>query len=153
MISVDFIPFFSRPQMSQLPESKTAIDPGEVEKSRLYDGHGTEEDPFVVEFQQDDLENPMNWSQLRKWFITTIVTLSVFAVTLTSSAYSVSANEVFQDFDISNEVFILGLSLFVIGFAIGPAVWGPLVKTCPSWFNCVFDHELTIHLSLVSILN
>jgi hypothetical protein len=137
--------------MSQLPESKTAINPGEVEKSQLYDGHGTEEDPFVVEFQRDDPENPMNWSQLRKWFVTTIVTLSVFAVTLTSSAYSVSANEVFQDFDISNEVFILGLSLFVLGFAIGPAVWGPLVRIYPSWLKYLFDHELTIYLFLVSI--
>lgn len=139
--------------MSQLPESKTASDPGEVEKSQPYDGHGTEDDPFVVEFHKDDPGNPMNWSQPRKWFVTTIVTLSVFAVTLTSSAYSVSANEVFRDFDISNEVFILGLSLFVIGFAIGPAVWGPLVIIFPSCLACYFDHELIIYLSLVSIIS
>ncbi|KAK9258671.1 major facilitator superfamily domain, general substrate transporter [Lipomyces tetrasporus] len=113
--------------MSQA-ESKTAADPGEVEKRHVYDGQGTEEDPFVVEFQKDDPGNPMNWSSFRrKWFITAIATatFSVFAVTFTSSAYSVSANEVFQDLDISTEVFIVGLSLFVLGFAIGPAVWGP----------------------------
>lgn len=122
--------------MSQQAEFKTAADPGEVEKPHIYDGQGTEEDPFVVEFRRDDPGNPMNWSQFRKWFITTIVTLSVFAITFTSSAYSVSSNEVIRDFNVSTEVFIVGVSLFVLGFAIGPAVWGPLVSHChPS-----FDH-------------
>lgn len=115
--------------MSQQAESKTAApNPSEVEKTPVYDGRGTEEDPFVVEFQKDDPGNPMNWSQFRKWFITAIVTLSVFAVTFTSSAYSVSAEGIVGEFDISTEVFILGVSLFVLGFAIGPAVWGPLVR-------------------------
>ena len=69
----------------------------------------------------------MNWGSSRKWLVASIATISVFAVTLTSSAYSVSAAEVFQDFDdISPEIFTLGLSLFVLGFAIGPALWGPL---------------------------
>ena len=107
-------------------EIKITADPGKVEKTPVYDGQGTDGDPFVVEFQKDDPGNPLNWGSFRKWFITLIATTSVFAVTLTSSAYSVSANEVFQDFDISSEVFTLGLSLFVLGFAIGPALWGPL---------------------------
>ena len=108
-------------------EFKATADPGEVENPTVYDGQGTEEDPFVVEFFKNDPENPMNWGSSRKWFITVIATVSVFAVTLTSSASSVSANEIFQDFhDISSEVFTLGLSLFVLGFAIGPALWGPL---------------------------
>lgn len=71
----------------------------------------------------------MNWSQFRKWFITAIVTFSVFAITFTSSAYSASAAELIPDFSISTEVFTVGLSLFVLGFAIGPAVWGPLVSS------------------------
>ena len=109
-------------------ESKAPADASEVEDGYTYDGLGTEENPFVVEFQKDDPNNPMNWSESRKWFIAAIATFSVFAVTFTSSAYSVSANELLQDFDISTEVFIVGLSLFVLGFAIGPAVWGPLVS-------------------------
>ena len=121
--------------MSQQAESKSAPGLGEAEGDYLYDGQGTEEDPFVVEFRKDDPGNPMNWSQSRKWVVTSIVTLSVFAVTFTSSAYSESSNEVIRDFNISTEVFILGVSLFVLGFAIGPAVWGPLVSTCPALFG------------------
>ncbi|GFF48458.1 MFS multidrug transporter, putative [Aspergillus udagawae] len=107
---------------------KIAADP-EVQQTHIYDGQGTQEDPFIVEFQKDDPGNPMNWSQLRKWFITAIVTFSVFAITFTSSAYSTSANELIPDFNISTEVFTVGLSLFVLGFAIGPAVWGPLMSS------------------------
>ncbi|GFF92859.1 MFS multidrug transporter, putative [Aspergillus udagawae] len=114
--------------MSQQADSKIAADP-EVQQTHIYDGQGTQEDPFIVEFQKDDPGNPMNWSQLRKWFITAIVTVSVFAITFTSSAYSASANELIPDFNISTEVFTVGLSLFVLGFAIGPAVWGPLMSS------------------------
>jgi hypothetical protein len=118
--------------MSQQADSKIAADP-EVQQTHIYDGQGTQEDPFIVEFQNDDPGNPMNWSQLRKWFITAIVTFSVFAITFTSSAYSASANELIPDFNISTEVFTVGLSLFVFGFAIGPAVWAPLVSTASIW--------------------
>lgn len=120
--------------MSQATNSKTAIGSSNVEKQYLYNGQGTPEDPFIVEFQKDDPENPMNWSPLRKWFITAIVTWSVFAVTFTSSADSESSNEVISEFNISTEVFIAGVSIFVLGFAIGPAVWGPLVSIFPRPF-------------------
>ncbi|KAK4870211.1 hypothetical protein LT330_005265 [Penicillium expansum] len=107
-------------------KTKITTDLGEVEKAPVCESQGTEEDPFIVEFQKDDPGNPMNWGSFRKWSITFIATMSVFAITLTSSAYSASSSEIFEDFDISTEVFTLGLSLFILGFAIGPALWGPL---------------------------
>lgn len=126
--------------MIEQAEAKTPALPGDVDDTHSYDGHGTEEDPFVVEFQKDDPYNPMNWSQARKWSVTAVVTMSVFAVTFTSSAYSVSSEEITRDFNISPEVCTLGLSLFVLGFAVGPPVWGPLVSTRLS-------HGLTLYLA------
>ena len=119
--------------MSQQVESKTTTDPGDIEKTHIHKGKGkgTDVDPFVVEFQKDDPRSPMSWSPFRKWLITAIATLSVFAVTFTSSAYSVSSSEVIRDFNVSTEVFIVEISLFVLGFAIGPGIWGPLVSSCP----------------------
>ncbi|KAH6886879.1 putative MFS multidrug transporter [Thelonectria olida] len=113
--------------MPKQARSNPPTEPCDAEKTRIYHGQGTEQDPFVVEFQRDDPDNPMNWSQFRKWFITTIVTLSVFAVTFTSSAYSVSSDDLIREFQVGPQVFVLGVSLFVIGFAIGPAVWAPLL--------------------------
>ncbi|KAL7803576.1 major facilitator superfamily domain-containing protein [Trichoderma aethiopicum] len=111
-------------------EAVGPLEPVDAEKNLStspYNGSGTVEDPFIVEFQKDDKSNPMNWGEFRKWFLTTIVTFSVFAVTFTSSAYSVSAEEIMTEFDISSTLFITGVSVFVLGFAIGPAVWGPLL--------------------------
>ena len=128
-------------QQAQRDKFNAAADSGDIEKTHNYNGQGTERDPFLVEFQKDDPDNPMNWSQFRKWFITTIATLSVFAVTFTSSAYAESANEVMRDFRISTEVFVVGVSLFVLGFAIGPAVWAPLVSTSPPLFYYLLDTQ------------
>ena len=73
-----------------------------------YNGSGTPSDPFAVEFLPNDPRNPMNFSTPRRWFITSIGTLSVFAITLTSSAYSGSAKEIKDEFDVSSEIYTLG---------------------------------------------
>jgi hypothetical protein len=114
--------------MSEHRNSTSPAPTGDVEKTHIYDGSGTEDDPFVVEFQRDDESNPMNWSQARKWFITAIVTMSVFIVTMASSAPSSTSRELTPEFNLSRIEFTLSISLFVLGFAIGPAFWGPMVR-------------------------
>ncbi|KAK5405398.1 MFS siderochrome iron transporter 1 [Exophiala xenobiotica] len=91
-----------------------------------YNGSGIEDDPYVVEFIPNDPRNPMEFSQVKKWFITLTVAIATLAVAFVSSAYSGGADEIIQTFGVSQEVFTLGISLFVLGFAIGPLLWAPL---------------------------
>lgn len=91
-----------------------------------WEGSGTHEDPYLVEFLPADPENPKNFSNARKWFYTATVTVSVFVVTFISSAYSGTLNELEEDFGSSEEVLLAGISLFVLGFALGPCFWAPL---------------------------
>ena len=35
-----------------------------------YPGSGTQKDPYIVDWDQDDPENPYNWTKRRKWLIT-----------------------------------------------------------------------------------
>lgn len=35
-----------------------------------YSGSGTAEDPYVVDWNPDDPENPYNWSKTRRWVYT-----------------------------------------------------------------------------------
>lgn len=51
-----------------------------------------------------------------------------------SSAYSGGMPQIVADFDASQEVVILGVSLFVLGFAFGPLIWAPLSETF-GWRN------------------
>ncbi|EXJ87410.1 hypothetical protein A1O3_04370 [Capronia epimyces CBS 606.96] len=91
-----------------------------------YKGSGTEDDPYIVEFIPNDPRNPMEFSQLKKWVLTMTVAIATLAVAFVSSAYSGSAREVMQEFHIGEEVYTLGVSLFVLGFALGPLLWAPL---------------------------
>lgn len=91
-----------------------------------YEGEGTQEAPYLVEFLPADRRNPVNFSGLRKWTITLLQATATLAVTFVSTAYSAAVFEIMIDFDVSSEVAILGISLFVLGFAVGPLLWAPL---------------------------
>lgn len=90
-----------------------------------YAGHGTVESPYIVEFLPNDPRNPMTFPRLFKWAITIISAISTLAVSFTSSAYSGSIISINKEFHASTEVVILGVSMFVLGFAIGPLLWAP----------------------------
>jgi hypothetical protein len=91
-----------------------------------YSGSGTEDDPYVVTWIDNDPRNPMLYSFWKKWALTMLVAFATLAVAFVSSAYSGGADEVISEFGCSQEVYTLGLSLFVLGFAIGPLLWAPL---------------------------
>lgn len=83
-----------------------------------YPGSGTDEDPFVVTWIADDPRNPMNFSGVKKWTLTMVVATATLAVSLVSSAYTGGIQEIMADFDIGQELATLGVSLFVMGFAV-----------------------------------
>ncbi|KAK7743751.1 MFS siderochrome iron transporter 1 [Diatrype stigma] len=91
-----------------------------------YSGAGTEENPYVVDFLPDDPKNPMAFSQRKKWSITVLQAFAVLAVAFVSTAYSGGISEVLREFGVVQEIGILGISLFVVGFALGPLIWAPL---------------------------
>lgn len=91
-----------------------------------YPGSGTEDDPYAVSWLPNDPRNPMQFSAVKKWAITFLVSFVTLAVALVSSAFSGGMSQIIQDFGVEEEVVILGVSLFVLGFAIGPLIWAPL---------------------------
>ncbi|KAJ5605425.1 hypothetical protein N7510_008206 [Penicillium lagena] len=91
-----------------------------------YAGSGTEESPYIVEWIPHDPRNPMNFPTHRKWVYTVTVAFSTLAVSLASSAYAGGISEVLTDLNVRQEVATLGVSLFVLGFAVGPLLWAPL---------------------------
>ncbi|KAH7360570.1 major facilitator superfamily domain-containing protein [Rhexocercosporidium sp. MPI-PUGE-AT-0058] len=90
-----------------------------------YKGSGTEEDPYVVEYIENDRRNPMLFPKWKKWMITLLVAVVTLAVAFVSSAYSGGIEGILSTFHVGTEVATLGISLFVLGFAIGPLLWAP----------------------------
>ena len=74
----------------------------------------------------DDPENPQKWPRSKKWISTTLLSTLTFCVTFSSSVFSTATRVTAIQFGVSDEVMILGTSLFVLGIAVGPIVWGPM---------------------------
>jgi MFS family permease len=51
---------------------------------------------------------------------------AILAVAFVSSAYSGGIDQIVATFGIGDEVATLDISLFVLGFAIGPLLWAPM---------------------------
>ncbi|CZR35863.1 putative mfs-multidrug-resistance transporter [Fusarium proliferatum ET1] len=112
-----------------LPHWRLVVDQAGVTPEVLaynYQGSGTEQDPFVVQWIPNDPRNPQQWTDSKKWFITLSVATATLTVSLVSSAYTGGIKQIIRDFHLSQEVATLGVSLFVLGFALGPLLWAPL---------------------------
>ncbi|TWU70638.1 hypothetical protein ED733_000411 [Metarhizium rileyi] len=113
----------------KIPYWRLIIDQAGVTHDVLhhkYPGSGTEEDPYLVQWIPNDPRNAMNFSSSKKWFITIVAAIATLAVSLVSSAYTGGIRQIIIQFEVSQIVATLGVSLFVLGFAVGPLLWAPL---------------------------
>ncbi|KAI2731275.1 uncharacterized protein N7518_002381 [Penicillium psychrosexuale] len=84
-------------------------------------------EPNLVDWDgKDDPHNPQNYSNLRKWTITFTMSFMTVWITFASSVFSTATLVTAKEFNVSTEVMILGTSLVVFGFALGPLLWAPL---------------------------
>ncbi|KAL6880731.1 MFS general substrate transporter [Trichoderma novae-zelandiae] len=91
-----------------------------------YEGLGTSSSPYLVIWIKHDPRNAREWPQGRKMFTTSIMAILTLAAAFVSSTYSGCRIEIISDLETNNEVFSLGIALYVLGFAIGPLLWAPL---------------------------
>ncbi|KAJ3788558.1 MFS general substrate transporter [Lentinula aff. detonsa] len=106
-------------------EEKIETDSGNSSHAR-YAGSGTRQDPYIVVWDEEDPEDPYNWSNTRKWIITTQLALTTFTVSFSSSSYSGGLEDITRDLNVSDELAVLGISLYVLGFAVGPLLFAPM---------------------------
>ncbi|KAL8669475.1 MAG: hypothetical protein Q9168_005937 [Polycauliona sp. 1 TL-2023] len=112
-----------------IPHWRLVFNPGfctPLVRSHNFDGQGTEESPYIVTWLDSDGRNPYNWLISKRAFITCCISASSLAASLSSSAYTGSGKEVEHQFHVNSVVVTLGLSLFVLGFALGPILFAPL---------------------------
>ncbi|KAK9460265.1 major facilitator superfamily domain-containing protein [Lipomyces oligophaga] len=79
----------------------------------------------LVTFTPNDPGNPKNWSKAYKWYCTLVVALLCFDVALGSAIVTGDMDAVAVYFGVSEEVAILTVTLFVVGFGVGPLVFAP----------------------------
>ncbi|KAG5356440.1 Polyamine transporter 1 [Yarrowia sp. B02] len=70
--------------------------------------------------------SPLNWTMKRRCISAVILALDTFAVSWCSSVYSAGMPQLIEEFKVGQVVLLLGVSLFIMGFASGPIVWAPM---------------------------
>ncbi|KAF5986265.1 putative mfs-multidrug-resistance transporter [Fusarium bulbicola] len=70
-------------------------------------------------------DRPVNWPSSKKWSIVVSTSLATFVVSFGSSVYSAAIPHIQTRFSVSPDTALLGITLYVVGFALGPMAWGP----------------------------
>lgn len=94
--------------------------------NHTFPGSGTETDPYLVDWLSEDRRNPHSIAIGMKWLITMIMAFGTLSVSMSSSIFSGALPQISDDFGISRELSVASISLFVLGFAVGPMSWAPL---------------------------
>ncbi|PRT54565.1 hypothetical protein B9G98_02185 [Wickerhamiella sorbophila] len=79
----------------------------------------------IVTFVDEDEDDPRRMSFVRKWVITVILGLVCFGVAFCSAVVTGDIKGPRDYFHVSTEVIILTVTLFVVGFGVGPLVFAP----------------------------
>lgn len=95
----------------------------------------------------DDADNPYNWTKGRKWGVVGAICLLVLLSTIGGPIYTPGIEDLVLEFNISSVVATLPLSLYVLGWSLGPLVfapasevWGRNIVYQVTWFFFVVFH-------------
>lgn len=120
------LPYRTLSQDANFDEYTTEHQSGEIKGPVVREPSGKETQYKLVTFTPGDPENPKNWSKLYKWYCTMVVAITCFVVAFASSVVTADLVGVEKSFGVSEEVALLTITLFVIGFGVGPVVFAPL---------------------------
>lgn len=82
---------------------------------------------YVVEFDgPTDPLHAQNWPFKKKAYTAVMLGYTTLVSAFASSIFSTATMQVAYEYHVSTEVGILGISLYVLGFALGPTFWAPL---------------------------
>ena len=108
------------------------LDPSEKNNLYIVSWYG-DHDPEVSVHQRRERwpnltpkQNPRSWSQAKKFFVTFEICLLTTSVYIGSSIFTAGIEDFMKEFQVSQVVATLGLTLFVAGYGLGPMIWAPM---------------------------
>ncbi|WWD09707.1 hypothetical protein V865_007835 [Kwoniella europaea PYCC6329] len=110
-----------RTQMSRILSTHlTRVGTHTPDSNELEKGNGE----ILVEFEEG--EGPRNWSQGKKWFATMSTSFLCLTVALGSAMPTGDLPGTAEGLHVSDEAIYLSITLFVVGFGVGPLFFAPL---------------------------
>ncbi|KZV59601.1 MFS general substrate transporter [Peniophora sp. CONT] len=83
-------------------------------------------DHYLVQFDENDPMDAKTWGRGKRWYITALAGILVLNATFASTAPSNIVEQIMEGLHFGEEVASLLTGIFVLGFAFGPIVCGPL---------------------------
>ncbi|OCK74157.1 MFS general substrate transporter [Lepidopterella palustris CBS 459.81] len=83
------------------------------------------ENPNLVKWDEHDPKNPRNWTTGYKCWVTFQLGMLALAASLGSSITAPATDAISSYVGISREVTVLQVSLYILGYALGPLCWAP----------------------------
>lgn len=126
------LPFGQVTEDADIEEFATETRTGSIIRRAQSHATGRVEDWKLVTFQIDDPENPKNWSKAKKWYCTLVIAWTCFTVAFASAVVTAGLEGPSKDFHVSEEVSLLTITAFVVGFGVGKSS-ATEVLGCPPW--------------------
>ncbi|GAA5871883.1 hypothetical protein JCM3774_000717 [Rhodotorula dairenensis] len=83
-------------------------------------------DVIWLEWEAGDPENPFNWSNRKKWQTCLFACVFTLLVAYCGTAFASGTPSMMRELGCSHELAVLGLSIFPLGFGLGPLFTAPL---------------------------
>lgn len=148
----------TRSKILQWPDQK---DPTSyISKSDWNKGSGNDSDnsddsaakrpseQIMIDWVEHDPANPHNWSSAKKAAVSAQICLLTTSVYIGAAIYTLCYEGVSDQFHVSQVSAILGLSLFIIGYGVGPMVFCALAEMPAIGRSPVYIITLTVFVGL-----
>ncbi|KAL9094775.1 MAG: hypothetical protein Q9165_003046 [Trypethelium subeluteriae] len=100
----------------------------EAAKPSPPDAKAEHNDPDLVTWDgPQDAENPKNWTDKEKWVLTVLVSIFTFVSPVASSMVAPALGTLGRELHMKSQIEVeMALSIFVLGYAVGPVFFGPV---------------------------
>ena len=119
------LPYRSLTSEANMQAYTTETSSGNILREVQSNKTGKTERYELVTFTVNDPENPKNWTKAYKWWCTMAVAATCFTVAFNSAVITANIAGPAEEFGVSEEVSLLAITTFVLGFGIGPMIFAP----------------------------
>ncbi|KAH7066907.1 major facilitator superfamily domain-containing protein [Paraphoma chrysanthemicola] len=108
----------------------------------------------IIRFEDDDPENPNNWSFPKKSYAFLVATMAVMNSTVSSSIAAGATPPISDHFNVTSEyLLVLPTSIFLVGYVFGPMGWGPLSETYGRKIIMIYSFAILTIFSIASAVS
>lgn len=111
-----------------MSNTKSLTEQSEIEKDSVQKSDSASTiDPFLVDWcGEEDPDKPTNWANWKKSIIIVLTMLLSCITYMGSSIFVPGQDEIQEEFGSGHVVTTLNLSLYALGYGIGPVIFSPL---------------------------